>query len=116
MSWRTLALSAPAAEGDIFSLHHFRKKGYHADASAVDVCRMDGRAENWSMELAMATVIQHEELVRRALQYIAERRQACPDLSVYDLLDEAGIRFNLSRRDQEALERLYREQTGGDKA
>lgn len=77
---------------------------------------MDGRAENRGLEFAMATVIQHEELVRRALNYIAERRQACPGISVYDLLDEAGIRFNLSPRDQEALERLYREQTGGDKA
>lgn len=64
----------------------------------------------------MATVMQHEELVRRALNYIAERRQACPGVSLYDLLDEAGARFNLSPRDQEALERLYREQTGGEKA
>ena len=77
---------------------------------------MDGRAENWSMEFAMATVIQHEELVRRALQYISERRQASPELSFDALLDDASLRFNLSPRDQEALERLYREQTGGDKA
>ena len=76
---------------------------------------MDGR-KKLEPETLMATVMPREELVRRALNYIAERRMACPGISVYDLLDEAGIRFNLSPRDQEALERLYREQTGGDKA
>ena len=64
----------------------------------------------------MATVMPREELVRRALKHISERRQACPELSFDALLDEASLRFNLSPRDQEALERLYREQTGGDKA
>lgn len=64
----------------------------------------------------MATVMQHEELVRRALKHIADRRQSCPGISLYDLLDEAGARFNLSPRDQEALERLFREQNSGEKA
>ncbi len=61
----------------------------------------------------MATVIQHEELVRRALRYISERLQAESGLSFHSLLDEASLRFNLSPRDQEALERLYRAETGG---
>ena len=59
----------------------------------------------------MATVMPHEELVRRALQYISERRQASPELSFDALLDDASLRFNLSPRDQEALERLFRAET-----
>ncbi len=54
----------------------------------------------------MATVMQHEELIRRALAYILERRRDCPDTKVAELLDSAGARFNLSPLDQEALERL----------
>jgi len=56
----------------------------------------------------MATIMQHEELVRRALKYMIERRNADPSIKTPVLLDEAGIRFNLSPRDQEALEHLFR--------
>lgn len=59
----------------------------------------------------MATVMQHEELVRRALKYMLERRQECPVQSMSDLLDEAGVRFNLSPLDQEVLEHLFTMQT-----
>ncbi len=55
----------------------------------------------------MATVMQHEELVRRALRYMVERRRECPSESTAELLDGAGVRFNLSPLDQEALERLF---------
>ena len=54
----------------------------------------------------MATVMQHEELIRRALAYILERRRDCPGADASELLDSAGARFNLSPLDQEALERL----------
>ena len=54
----------------------------------------------------MATVMQHEELIRRALAYIVERRRECPGTDTAELLDSAGARFNLSPLDQEALERL----------
>ena len=54
----------------------------------------------------MATVMQHEELIRRALAYIVECRREHPDLNTAELLDSAGARFNLSPLDQEALERL----------
>lgn len=64
----------------------------------------------------MATVMPKEELVRRALKYIVERRQADPSLSFYALLDDASVRFNLSPRDQEALEHLFRAETGGAQA
>ena len=65
------------------------------------------------LEFPMATVMPHEELVRRALKYISDRRQADPGLSFDALLDEASVRFNLSPRDQEALERLFRSEAGG---
>ncbi len=58
----------------------------------------------------MATVMQHEELVRRALRYMVERRRECPGTSTAELLDSAGVRFNLSPLDQEALERLFSRQ------
>jgi len=61
----------------------------------------------------MATVMQHEELVRRALEYMDERRKSCPQIGLTELLDDAGARFNLSPLDQEALEHLFRLQTGG---
>ena len=54
----------------------------------------------------MVTVMQHEELIRRALNYIMERRRECPGMGTAELLDSAGARFNLSPLDQEALERL----------
>ena len=54
----------------------------------------------------MATVMQHEELIRRALNYIMERRRECHGMGTAELLDSAGARFNLSPLDQEALERL----------
>ena len=74
--------------------------------------RMYGRVKP-EPEFPMATVMPHEELVRRALQYMSERRLACPGLSFDALLDEASVRFNLSPRDQEALERLFRADTAG---
>lgn len=64
----------------------------------------------------MATVMQHEELVRRAFNYIMERRRECPGTGTAELLDSAGARFNLSPLDQEALERLLELHTGGEPA
>ena len=64
----------------------------------------------------MSTVMQHEELVRRALAYIVERRHECPGMGTAELLDSAGVRFNLSPLDQEALERLLTLQADEDHA
>ena len=60
----------------------------------------------------MATIIQHEERVRRALKYISERKLDEPSAELMPLLEEAGLRFDLSPLDQEALERLFRETNG----
>ena len=56
----------------------------------------------------MPTIIHHSELVRRALIYLDEERLRCPEKQVTLLLDEAGMRFNLSPAEAADLERLFR--------
>ena len=45
------------------------------------------------------TFIEHGELVRRALEYVQEERCRRPDAPLSSLLDEAGMRFNLTPLD-----------------
>ena len=45
------------------------------------------------------TLIEHGELVRRALEYVQEERCRRPDAPLSSLLDEAGMRFNLTPLD-----------------
>ena len=104
----------PSRGGRYFSLLHFLKILYGRGAPDVGG-RMDGR-KKLEPETLMATVMPREELVRRALKYMSERRLACPELSFDSLLDDASLRFNLSPRDQEALERLFRAEKGGAQA
>lgn len=59
----------------------------------------------------MATIIPQNELLRRALEYIDERAREHPDVSLASLLDEAGMRFNLSPLDTASLERFIREES-----
>ena len=61
----------------------------------------------------MSPVVNHEELVRRALRYIVEKKQEDASASITELLDDAGARFNLSPLDQEALQRLFLSAEGG---
>ncbi|MDR2743735.1 MAG: hypothetical protein LBB66_00825 [Desulfovibrio sp.] len=56
----------------------------------------------------MSPIMPRSELVRRALTYITEQRVLNPDKPVAHLLDEAGMRFNLTPLDTAALERLFR--------
>ena len=56
----------------------------------------------------MPTIIRHSELVRRALVYLDEERSRCPQKQVELLLDEAGMRFNLSPTEAMELERAFR--------
>ena len=56
----------------------------------------------------MPTIIHHSELVRRALVYLDEERSRCPQKQVEILLDEAGMRFNLSPAEALDLARLFR--------
>lgn len=57
---------------------------------------------------AMPTIIHHSELVRRALVYLDGERERCPEKHLAALLDEAGMRFNLTPAEATALERLFR--------
>lgn len=61
----------------------------------------------------MPTVIHHSELVRRALIYLDEERGRCPEKQVAVLLDEAGMRFNLSPAEAVELERVFRPAPAG---
>lgn len=58
----------------------------------------------------MATVVSQSELVRKAAAYLAEQRAQQPGKSLSALLDEAGMRFNLTPLDAAALERLFRQE------
>ncbi|MBQ3060072.1 MAG: hypothetical protein IJD16_07145 [Desulfovibrio sp.] len=57
----------------------------------------------------MSSLIPQGELVRKAAAYINEERTANPQKSLAALLDEAGMRFNLTPLDAQALERLFRQ-------
>lgn len=55
------------------------------------------------------SLIEHGELVRRALEYILEARDSRPKASLPSLLDEAGMRFNLTPLDAQNLCRVLAE-------
>ena len=57
----------------------------------------------------MTTIMPQGELVRKAAAYLAEQRSLHTGKSLSALLDEAGMRFNLTPLDAAALERLFRE-------
>jgi hypothetical protein len=56
----------------------------------------------------MATIIGHEELLRRATQWITEAR-AERGKPVAALIDEAAMKFNLGPKDAEFLNRFFKE-------
>ncbi len=56
----------------------------------------------------MTTIMPKSELVRRAFAYLQEERKQQPGKSLASLLDEAGMRFNLTPVDAAALERFFR--------
>lgn len=56
----------------------------------------------------MSTIMPQSELVRKAAAYLAEERARDPRKSLALLLDEAGMRFNLTPLDTMSLERLFR--------
>lgn len=55
----------------------------------------------------MSVIIHKSELVRRALAYVDQERNDRPDARLSQLLDEAGMRFNLSPKDAEALKHIF---------
>jgi hypothetical protein len=51
----------------------------------------------------MAVPLPEGELIRRAVRWISEQRESSPKLSLAQLIDEAGKRFNLSPKESEFL-------------
>ncbi len=58
-------------------------------------------------EKSMSQLLPDGELVRRAAEYVAQERGAHGGRSLMDIVDEAGMRFNLSPLEAEALIRLF---------
>lgn len=58
----------------------------------------------------MPTLIFRSEVARKAFSYISEKRRENPQMSLHALLDDAGMRFNLTPADCSYLERLLQEQ------
>ena len=55
----------------------------------------------------MSSILPPGETVRKAAAFVAETRKAEPSRSLSSILDEAGMRFNLTPLDGEALHRLF---------
>ena len=62
----------------------------------------------------MTTIMPQSELLRRAVQYIDDVRRDTPEKKLSQILDDAGMRFNLSPVDSEALRRLFESGTPSD--
>jgi hypothetical protein len=54
----------------------------------------------------MTTIQPEGEQIRKALQWISEEKQDSPDKSRLQLLEEAGIKFNLSPTEAEYLAKI----------
>lgn len=60
----------------------------------------------------MPTVMPKSELMRKAVSWVCEQRKLSR-ASLEKLLDEAGMRFNLSPKDQDFLREFFKNDTGG---
>ena len=56
------------------------------------------------------------EHIRKAAAFIAQIRKEDKARSLASILDEAGMRFNLTPLDSEALQRLFADSPQGDDA
>ena len=59
----------------------------------------------------MTTIMPEGEAIRRAVKWISEKRQENPDTKIHMLVNEAGIRFNLSPKEEAFLLRFCKEET-----
>jgi hypothetical protein len=55
----------------------------------------------------MSSLLPPGDAVRKAAAFVAETRKAEPSRTLASILDEAGMRFNLTPLDGEALHRLF---------
>lgn len=56
----------------------------------------------------MATIVPQSELVKRAIQWIAEGKED-GSKTMKKLVDEAALRFNLGPKDVEFLDKFFRD-------
>ena len=63
----------------------------------------------------MAVPLPEGELLRKAVRWISEQQESVPRPSLAKLLDEAGMRFNLSPKDSQFLQNFFREAREKDK-
>jgi len=56
----------------------------------------------------MTTVQPEGEELRKAVKWISDERQYGPDKTLIKLIEEAGLKFNLSPVDQEYLSNFFR--------
>jgi hypothetical protein len=54
----------------------------------------------------MTNIMPEGNAIRNAVKWISEKRQADPNASIQKLMDEAGLKFNLSPKEQEFLYRF----------
>jgi len=54
----------------------------------------------------MTTIQPEGEQIRKAVQWFSEEKQASPEKSRLKLLEEAGIKFNLSPVEEEYLAKI----------
>ncbi len=59
----------------------------------------------------MTQLIPHSDLLQRAVVYVAEMVKEHPKSPLADIIDQAGMRFNLTPLDTEALQRLFSKDT-----
>ena len=62
----------------------------------------------------MSSLLPPGEAVRKAVAFVAETRKTEPARSLDSILDEAGMRFNLTPLDGEALRRLFSDSSKTD--
>ena len=55
----------------------------------------------------MTTIMPQSELTRKAIAWICETQEEKPGRALNSLIEEAAVRFNLSPKDVEFLQRFY---------
>ncbi len=59
----------------------------------------------------MSTVQPQGEALKKAIQWISERRRKYPNVSVVKLADEAALQYDLSPKDSEFLLRFVKQES-----
>lgn len=57
----------------------------------------------------MTTIMPQSELTRKAIAWISETLNEDPGKALHALIEEAAIRFNLGPKDEEFLQRFYKD-------